>query len=263
VIIAGGRKMKLVTLECPKCNAQLQINAEISQAICNFCGYHFLIDDEVKKVDICIRNVREAGREFEYGRRSVIGGNKELADEVHSLIEPLSRLNELSPAAIRIHNILDKTQKTVDSDDKPLGRILPWIWFGGVFVFFLIGMISDTGIVSAILTSLVLAIIAFGIVKAIQINRKKTLEKLDLQYKKISDEMKQMNEELRKHNMDIIPPDYRYKEAMVFFYNALNNQRAMTIQEAVNLYEDYLHNNKMEAMQAEQLTKLNQLNIKR
>ena len=59
--------------------------------------------------------------------------------------------------------------------------------------------------------------------------------------------------------MDVIPPDYRYRQAMTFFYNALKNQRAMTMQEAVNLYEDYLHKNRMEQMQAEQIQKLNEI----
>ena len=33
----------------------------------------------------------------------------------------------------------------------------------------------------------------------------------------------------------------------------------MTMQEAVNLYEDYLHKNRMEQMQAEQIQKLNEI----
>lgn len=65
---------------------------------------------------------------------------------------------------------------------------------------------------------------------------------------------------MQGHNIDVIPPDYRYRDAMAFFYNALRNQRAMTMQEAVNLYEDHLHKNRIEAMEAEQLKKLDQIN---
>ena len=32
--------MKLIALECPKCNAQLEVNEELSQATCNYCGCH-------------------------------------------------------------------------------------------------------------------------------------------------------------------------------------------------------------------------------
>lgn len=36
--------MKLISLACPNCHAQLQVNQELKQASCNYCGYSFLID---------------------------------------------------------------------------------------------------------------------------------------------------------------------------------------------------------------------------
>ena len=65
---------------------------------------------------------------------------------------------------------------------------------------------------------------------------------------------------LKGHNAEIIPPDYRYRQAMDFIYNALRNQRAMTMQEAVNLYENYLRDNRLMAMQAEQARILDSIN---
>lgn len=59
--------MKLITLRCPNCNSQLEVNGELTQATCNYCGATILIDDEVNKVKFV--NTKEAGYEFEKGRQ--------------------------------------------------------------------------------------------------------------------------------------------------------------------------------------------------
>lgn len=57
--------MQLITLKCPTCNANIEVNSELTQGTCNYCGATFLIDDEVKK-----RNQlsEEEGFNFEKGR---------------------------------------------------------------------------------------------------------------------------------------------------------------------------------------------------
>lgn len=252
--------MKLITLSCPKCNAQLQINQELTHAICNYCGYHFLIDDEAKKVDIQVRNAREVGREFEYGRRSA-GSNIELANEVAAVKEPLARLNELAPQGNRLHVALEKYTKKVESDKSTFGKILPWIWFSCVFIFFFAaGLSGDNGLGSSFGSALFCGLLAIGITFLVQIGHKNSMNRYANALKRVNDEIDVQKNALQGHDIDIIPPDYRYRQAMDFFYSALRNQRAMTMQEAVNLYEDYLHKNRVEAMQAEQIQKLNQIN---
>ena len=39
--------MKLITLTCPKCGAQMEVNPELEAIICNYCGNKMLIDREV------------------------------------------------------------------------------------------------------------------------------------------------------------------------------------------------------------------------
>ena len=39
--------MKLITLTCPKCGAQMEVNSELEAIICNYCGNKMLIDREV------------------------------------------------------------------------------------------------------------------------------------------------------------------------------------------------------------------------
>ena len=35
--------MKLITLTCPKCGAQMEVNPELEAIICNYCGNKMLI----------------------------------------------------------------------------------------------------------------------------------------------------------------------------------------------------------------------------
>ena len=41
--------MKLVKLKCPQCNANLEVNNDLTMAVCNYCGCSFYIDDEQVK----------------------------------------------------------------------------------------------------------------------------------------------------------------------------------------------------------------------
>ncbi|MBQ9606864.1 MAG: hypothetical protein IJV16_06785 [Lachnospiraceae bacterium] len=253
--------MKLITLSCPKCSAQLQINEELTHAICNYCGYHFLVDDEAKKVDVRIQNPREIGRELEYGRRSAVGGNKELADEVGIMMEPLARLGELTMRYNRLYKAVEGNKKSIERDKTTFGKLLPFIWFAGIFIlFFMSGMSGDSGVGESIGVGLFCGLVALGITFLVQAGHKSSLKKNATALNNVAKEIERHKETLKGHNVDIIPPDYRYRQAMQFFYTALRNQRAMTMQEAVNLYEEYLHQNRMEAMQAEQIQKLNKLN---
>lgn len=60
--------MKLIDLTCPKCGATMQVNTELSNGMCNHCGYSFIVDEEVKRVEIEHKNSEQAGYEFEQGR---------------------------------------------------------------------------------------------------------------------------------------------------------------------------------------------------
>lgn len=66
--------------------------------------------------------------------------------------------------------------------------------------------------------------------------------------------------EIDRDDLVTIPPAYRYYSAALFFYNAFINQRALTVQQAVNLYEEELHRNRMEQMQQTNMRMLAQQN---
>lgn len=62
-------------------------------------------------------------------------------------------------------------------------------------------------------------------------------------------------------DIQIIPVDYRYSMAVEYIYSCLLNQRAATIGEAINLYEDQIHKWKMEQMQEQILESTRQQQV--
>ena len=233
--------MKLVTLSCPKCSAQLQINEELSHAICNYCGYHFLVDDEAKTIKL--QNPRQMGRELEIGRRSVRGGNKDLAQEVYRIKEPLSALSE---SAIKA-NTLQKEIKKTESDAHAwliVGIVLAALFFA-LSIQLAIEDKSFSGFAAGLLFTAIFSSVPF----IISFNKRSMVKQKQISYEKNVSVITEMKEELRGMDIDIIPQAYRYRQAMDFIYQALINQRAMTMQEAVNLYEQEIHNKKMEDLQ--------------
>ena len=59
--------MKLIDTTCPKCGANLHIDADCQSAFCEYCGGQILIDDEVQHLQI--DNAENAGYAFEKGRQ--------------------------------------------------------------------------------------------------------------------------------------------------------------------------------------------------
>ena len=44
--------MKLIKVKCENCGADLEVNKELNECVCNYCGAKTIIDDETKKVEI-------------------------------------------------------------------------------------------------------------------------------------------------------------------------------------------------------------------
>ena len=59
--------MKLIDTTCPKCGANLRVDADGQSAFCEYCGAELLIDDEVQHLQI--DNAESAGYAFEKGRQ--------------------------------------------------------------------------------------------------------------------------------------------------------------------------------------------------
>jgi hypothetical protein len=65
--------------------------------------------------------------------------------------------------------------------------------------------------------------------------------------------------EIDDDDISILPPNYRFYNAAAFFYHAFTNQRAFTMQQAVNLYEDETRKDQMALIQRQQMSYLNSI----
>ena len=59
--------MKLVSMTCPSCGANIQVDTEKKLCFCMYCGAQVLIDDE--KHHVVYDNAEESGYQFEIGRQ--------------------------------------------------------------------------------------------------------------------------------------------------------------------------------------------------
>ena len=243
--------MKLMSLTCPKCNAKLEINQDFKNATCNYCGYTFLIDEK-RTASMEIKDPHELGIELEYGRRSATGSNKELASKVRAVMEPLIILNE---EMVKKNNQI----KEIERYGKRAKTYETVAFVSGGLILVSNFMNLTNSDIRKFLSSVLWSFIVFGVLMFLSYYYSAKCEGQKKTLKMINDHIDDLNRRLDGMDTDIIPPNYRYKQAMEYIYDALWNQRALTMQEAVNLYEDYLHKNRLESMQAEQLRKLNQL----
>ena len=224
--------MKLVSMACPNCGARLEVNDSLKKAACNFCGYTFLIDDEVQRVSLEIQNGQQLGRDLEIGRRSVRGANVELAREVYDLIEPISTLDENRKK-------IERFEKSIKDDNtrafwaKIATAVVPAV----LIVMFIIAHLDGERHFGA--TDLAVILFYTAIPAIIWLCSALNAQSREKSLEKVKDAYNSAMESLEGLNLDIIPPAYRNREALTFFYDALYNQRAMTIQEAVLQYDSW------------------------
>lgn len=91
---------------------------------------------------------------------------------------------------------------------------------------------------------------------------KQKLDDMNTQLQELYAYRKELAKERAATTLSLLPPKYTYLEAIDFFIDVIVNLRADSMKEAVNLYEEHLHRQRMEAAQnklAEQQAKMLQL----
>lgn len=199
-----------------------------------------------------------------------------LLQQINYLREPLRQLTLLIPQQEKASADLERIKKFFSYKKKH--NPYPSCIFSSFFIVFGLPILnficawylySFKGAVEqfrSFSTLIFISIIVFIFVSVIWIimsyfSKKSQLSKLENKLQNKKDELASINRNLYdiattiKDKITILPPDYQYSMAAEYIYSCLRNQRANTIGEAVNLYEDQLHKWRVE----NSLQQLNQM----
>ena len=100
--------MKLITLQCPQCHGPLQVNSDLKQATCNYCGHAFLVDDETRYVKFTQEDSELIGKAAEKVR---------IETEERTLQETIAKIQEIKMNFRKynsVHKELTELQKEID-----------------------------------------------------------------------------------------------------------------------------------------------------
>lgn len=254
--------MELQTLKCPDCSGRVYIHHSQNRARCEYCGRMFLLKDNLEKIEIVQSKPRQFGSELDSGSMEPQSFvlPEVLADRIMSLRQPLKDLAALE-TTLSDSSIKFDTYSTKLSEDNTLaGKLKVFILPIVIFTFiYAISSNESTQTNSLILggvlalLSLILTLLIRRLRLSLLTNKTKTSKAqcLDLQSK-----IRSLKE---RHDFNLIPDDYRNDEDLAFLINSLKTHRARTIEQAINLYEDMKHKQRMEDYQRTQIELQKQL----
>ena len=241
--------MKLIALKCPGCGAELEVNSSLKQAVCNYCGQTIYVQKDLDSMD-----ARQFGFEFEHGRMEAQSTvNEDLVTRVRKLEQVLTELNALNKAEAELRGKISQIETKINSSGKLIKRVITLsCLFGGLTIA--VSILLDYPVMQSILWGLIAAL-AGGILAAISFIPAKVnahrLEKVNAKYEKLVNAKKQIMAEGSSEDIKLIPDKYWNSEALGYICDVLTNKRAMSIQQAINLYEDNLYKQKQLMLQEE------------
>ena len=164
--------MKLVSLNCPKCGAELEVNSELNTVVCNYCGNKFAIDTEIVRVQHDLSEA--AGYNFEMGR---IRAQEEAQEKKRKEEEDRARRESFEQLRIQI-------EEQSDPERISANRKARWLFIlGAISAAFALALLilSKTGKLSSelpiylvggsIVVALICAILIINVNKKYRLNR--------------------------------------------------------------------------------------------
>ena len=186
-----------------------------------------------------------------------------LLQQIDRLREPLREIASFAPSQERFADILRKEENYYANTLKHnpySGCILVsfCITFGWPILYFIFIFLIESfaGVLKAFselpLIPTLMFVAAFLVLVAVSclasyLSKRSALQKSKERMETAKKNLAAVNRNLYdiastiKNDITILPPDYQYSMAAEYIYSCLRNQRANTIGEAVNLYEDQLH----------------------
>lgn len=178
---------------------------------------------------------------------------------VNNAIPPLREIDDLYHTAANLQSRLDAETASCTASSSERKTFRTWACAIGVLMlgYYLSGLLFGMSTASSLLfVWLAAAVIVYKVLKKAPLPQSGTLQALaadtEAQIAAISENV----EQIAQANADAInalPRDYRFYDAAVFFENMLANRRADSLKEAVNLYENFLHQQRLEEINLEAL----------
>lgn len=174
------------------------------------------------------------------------------------LLKNLDSSRNIITAISKEQQKLESINSQIDEVNKKIEQIKGY----GVGCFVVMAAVVIAVFIHFILCILVIALSFIADAKYFTPKRE---QKAELYYNKSMPQLLQnksaVEEELKKlysskeakDMMEFIPDKYQSVHAANFIYEAVDNQRADTLKEALNLYEEDSHRTRMETMQKEQI----------
>ena len=227
--------MKMISLTCPECGAELETTSDRSLLFCEYCGRKILIEHNESE--------HQKGYDYERGRMKAQAEgyiDQDLLDSVESLIEPVEEIEKLEVKKKTITSSSNelKTQYLKWTSD----RAKPYALIGSVLAFFVfVGLLSGLNMVFAVIISGIMAFSLNLLLNSLIESKKKDVSARLLATEKSLNEVNDQIDSLSERcNFGPIPEPYRDSEALKYMHKMLTSGRAVNLRQAQLLYDDYL-----------------------
>lgn len=187
---------------------------------------------------------------------NLIGFESDFMEKLKGTIKPLNEMSKLRQENDHFQKVISVNDfKNLSEERNRKDAVIMSCAMGIVYFMFamsivpiysknFIGIFITSGIITMI-GILITFIMYFNSRETFRIKKSNIVKNAEEQIFRIN---QRVNEILNQYENDfqILPPDYQYSIAAEYIYKCFLNQRAATISEAVNLFEEQLHRWKIE-----------------
>lgn len=237
--------MQFVEMKCPSCGAEIKIDRTRKEAYCESCGNKLFVED--------MQTTNQLGQP--------------VADE--NLVDLLKSVAPLYSEKASLADQMNTKEDMIKSYQSQANSIKLPIYNTDYLRIYLIAAIVCVVLALICLFASSYMFLFFGALAAgavylyIKTNEKQKItqeiEKNQLDISELNKSFDDLDKKLSEYAIDAIPQQYRCSDAIDYFCEVLGNQRANTMQQAINLYEEDKRNKKNIEIQEAQLKSIEEL----
>lgn len=232
--------MKIVSLRCPNCGANQDINSDLRVYICNYCGTNFYLENN---------KVTEEENKSKKKKKS----DEEIVSKVKDVLIKEVKITNFKKELKDINFRISIIRKNIDEENSILSiirRLLIPAFFALIAWSCILGKMKSSVIV--ILFALVIISTYLG-----NLVHKFKLNKLNNELNDNNNKIKELNNSIisiqNQIDYSILPPDYRNLYAINIIYKALKNEKAKNINQAIQIYEEQAEKDRIYALKLDEM----------